>query len=148
MSPPEPILDIPERYEDVTAEWLTQALRSGGVLGDQAVSGFRIEPLGADRSRTSSLARITLEYDGHPEGLPDSLFAKFVSRIPGNRKLVAEFGIFRTEIELYENLGDAIPLNMPRLYFGLAPDGSDVAVLLLEEIKALLQIKNARLVTL
>ena len=25
-------MDIPERYEDVTAEWLTQALRTGGVL--------------------------------------------------------------------------------------------------------------------
>jgi len=137
MSPPEPTLDIPERYEDVSAEWLTQALRTGGVLGDQAVSTFRIEPLGADRSRTSSLARITVEYDGHPAGLPDSMFAKFVSRIPDNREFVAEFGLFRREIELYENLGDAIPMNMPRLYFGLAPEGSDVAVILLEEIKAI-----------
>ena len=108
MSPPESTLEIPERYEDVSAEWLTQALRTGGVLADQAVSCFRIEPLGADRSRTSSLARITVEYDGHPEGLPGSMFAKFVSRIPGNREFVAELGLFRREIELYENLGDAI----------------------------------------
>ena len=130
-------LDIPERYEDVTAEWLTQALRTGGVLGDQVVSRFLIEPLGANRSRTSSLARIKVEYDRHSEGLPDSMFAKFVSRIPGNREFAAESGLFRREIALYERLGEAIPLNMPRLYFGLTSEDSDVAVLLLEEIKAL-----------
>jgi|AP95_1055475.scaffolds.fasta_scaffold63194_2 hypothetical protein len=28
-------LDIPERYEDVTAEWLTKTLRAGGVLDQQ-----------------------------------------------------------------------------------------------------------------
>ena len=36
MSPTSGVpLGIPERYEDVTAEWLTQALRAGGVLGNQ-----------------------------------------------------------------------------------------------------------------
>ena len=42
-------LDIPERYEDVTAEWLTQALRAGGVLGEQSVTGFEVKPLSAAR---------------------------------------------------------------------------------------------------
>ena len=129
-------MDIPERYEDVTAEWLTQALRAGGVLDGRAVSGFQVEPLGADRSRTSSLARIAVEYDGNPDGLADSLFAKFVSRIPGNREFVAQSDLFRREIALHESLGNTIQLNMPLLYFGLAREGSDVAVLLLEEIKA------------
>ena len=80
MSPtPKSLLDIPERYEDVTAEWLTQALRAGGVLGDQAVSSFRVETIGADQSRTSSLARIAVKYDVRAEGLPGSMFAKFVT---------------------------------------------------------------------
>lgn len=136
-SSPEPYLDIPERYEDVTAEWLTQALRTGGVLDDQAVTSFRVEPIGADQSRTSSLARIAVEYDVRAEGLPDSMFAKFVSRIPGNRKRANEFDMFRAEIALYQNLGDAIPMNMPRMYFGAAKERSDVAVLLLEEIRAI-----------
>ena len=78
-------LDIPERYEDVTAEWLTQALRAGGVLGEQTVNGFSIEPLSAARSRNSSLARISVSYDGQSPDLPNALFAKFVSRIPANR---------------------------------------------------------------
>ena len=69
-------MNIPGRYEDVTAQWLTEGLRSGGVIGDQVVSRFQIEPLGADPSRASSLARITVEYDGHAHALPDSMFAK------------------------------------------------------------------------
>ncbi len=64
------------------------------------------------------------------------MFAKFVSRIPGNRELAAQYDVFRTEISLYENLGDAIPLIIPKMYFGAAREESDVAVLLLEEINA------------
>ena len=131
----EPALDIPERYEDVTAEWLTQALRSGDILGNQEVSSFQIEPISAAKSRNSSLARIFVEYDGQHEGLPESMFAKFVSLIPGNREIAAQSGLFRTEIALYENFGEAIPMNMPRMYHGRADEESDVAVLLLEDIR-------------
>ena len=113
-------MDIPERYEDITAEWLTEALRSGGVIGDQTVSTFQLEPLGADRSLTSSLARITVGYDRLADGLPDSMFVKFASRNPENRKYAADHSYFRREIELYKNLGGSVPLNMPRMYFGLA----------------------------
>ena len=130
-------LDIPERHEDVTAEWLTQALRSGGVISQQVVSSFEVEPLGAERSQLSSLARITVEFNEGAESLPDSIFAKFVSRIPGNRELIADLGVFQREIDMYKNFGNTIPLNMPKLYFGLASQDSDVGVILLEEIKAI-----------
>ena len=103
-------MNIPERYEDVTAEWLTEALQSGGVIGDQTVITFHVEPLGAEVSRTSSLARITVDYDGQSDGLPGSMFVKFVSRIPGNREFAAEFGLFRREIELYKNRKRSGPL--------------------------------------
>lgn len=128
-------IDIPERYEDVTADWLTQALRAGGVLDGQSVSSFDVEPISAAASRNSSLARITVQYDRRGDGLPDSMFAKFVSRIDGNRRLADQFDLFRTEIKLYANLASVIPLNMPRLFFGGDKEGTDVAVLLLEEIR-------------
>ncbi|MDA1228050.1 MAG: aminoglycoside phosphotransferase family protein [Chloroflexi bacterium] len=134
---PDSSLDIPERYEDVTAEWLTQALRAGGVIGDQSVSSFHVEPIDASRSRASSLARIAVEYDGHSEGLPHSMFAKFVSRLPANRERADQRNVFRTEIALYQSLGRSMPMNMPRMYFGLAKEGTDVAVLLLEEIEGI-----------
>ena len=127
-------LGIPERYEDVTNEWLTQALRAGGVLGKQTVIGFSVEPISATRSRLSSLASISVSYDEPSSDLPDTLFAKFVSRIPANRALAADRGVFQSEIALYKRLGGMMPLNMPKLYFGLAEETSDVAVLLLEEI--------------
>ena len=129
-------MNIPERYEDVTAGWLTEALRSGGVIGDQEVSNFKIEPLRADQSLTSSLARITVVYDEDSEVLPSSMFAKFVSGISANRGLAARLGIFRREIVLYKTLGNSIPLNIPKLYFGLVSEQSDTSVLLMEDIKA------------
>ena len=98
-------LGIPERYEDVTAEWLTQALRAGGVLGKQTVIGFTLEPISAARSRLSSLAIISVSYDEPSSDLPDTLFAKFVSRIPANRARAADRNVFQSEIDLYKNLG-------------------------------------------
>lgn len=128
---------IPERYEDVTAEWLTQALRAGGVLGKQTVIGFCVEPISAARSRLSSLASISVSYDQPTSDLPDTLFAKFVSRIPANRERAADRRLFQTEIALYQNLGDMMPLNMPRMYYGAADETSDLAVVLLEEIEGI-----------
>ena len=84
------LLDIPERYEDVTAEWLTQALRVGGALNSNlTVSTFEMNLMGANVSRNSSIARIAVQYEASSPILPDSLFIKFVSRIPGNRKMAA-----------------------------------------------------------
>ena len=128
---------IPERYEDVTAEWLTQALRAGGVLEEQTVIDFSVEPISAASSRLSSLARISVSYDEPSTDLPDTLFAKFVSRMPANRELAADRGLFQREIALYENLGNMMPLNMPRMYFGIADETSDLAVVLLEEIEGI-----------
>lgn len=125
-------MEIPERHEDVTPEWLTDALRSSGVLGEHQVTDCRVEPLGANVSRTSSVAKIELEYEPPDEHLPSSLFAKFVSRIPGNRQLADELGLFEREIELHRTFGDSIPLTMPRMHFGASTPGSDTAVLLLE----------------
>lgn len=138
-------LEIPEKYEDVTAEWLTAALREGGVISDATVSGFEIEPLGADRSRASSLARFELTYDGPSDNLPSSLFAKFVSRIPENRAVIAEFDPFHREIEFYRNLGTEIPLDIPRYYYGAESSDSDLAVLLLEEIDAIPNLEDVPL---
>ena len=127
-------MNIPERHEDVNAEWLTEALRSGGVIDDQEVGNFQIEPLGDEVGRTSSLVRIAVEYDEPSKVLPNSMVAKFVSRIQANRDFAGGHGLFQREIELYKTLGDAIPLNMPKLYFGLASDSSDLAIILLEAI--------------
>ncbi len=51
-------MEIPEKYEDVTSEWLTAALREGGVIGDATVSGFTVDSFAANQSRLGSLARI------------------------------------------------------------------------------------------
>lgn len=130
-------IEIPERYEDVTAEWLTQALRAGGVLDGQTVNSFHVEPLGAAKSRNSSIARISLDYDVARENLPETLIAKFVSRIPGNRQQAAERDMFKREASLYRRFGHVMPINVPKMYFGQAEQDGGMGVLLLEEVEAI-----------
>ncbi len=64
--------DIPECHEDVIVEWITQALRSRGVLVDQSEKAFKVEPISEAISRMSSLVRIIVEYDRCSENLPTS----------------------------------------------------------------------------
>ena len=130
-------MDIPERYEDVTAEWLTQALRAGGVLDGQSVTDFRVEPISAAKSRMSSLARISVQFDDYADELPGTLFAKFVSRIPDNREFARKGDLFLREVALYQAFGSQIPMNLPRLYFGGVRPDSEVGILLLEEINGM-----------
>ncbi len=124
---------VPEKYDDVTPEWLGAALRSSGAITSQKVIEVTFEPLGAEYGRTSSLVIIHPSYDTPGDG-PSALFAKFVSTIQSNREFVQQWDVFRYEIEVYRSLGGRLPVPMPRYYFGDYEDGSDVAVLMMEVV--------------
>ena len=56
-------LGIPGTMEEITPEWLTAALREGGVLAHAHVIGAKQETIGAGIGILGELARITLSYD-------------------------------------------------------------------------------------
>jgi len=89
---------IPEGPDDLTAEWLTSALRQGGPGAE--VTSFKFEPLTADL--VGQTVRITLAYSAPSSGGPPSLIAKLSSADPRMRK--QSVGKYANEVLFYRHV--------------------------------------------
>src|SRR6478672_3454419 len=108
---------LPSGPEAVTADWLTQALRQGGTLGDAAVTSFQMEPIGQGVGILCRLARLTLEYDRDVPGAPRSVVAKLPTNDPQTRGMVSLFRFYERETRFYSDLRDSVGLPSPRAHF-------------------------------
>jgi hypothetical protein len=110
--------ELPLTLADVSSDWLTAALREGGVIDQSSVTAFDWQVLGEGVGFIGQLARIRLEYDRPEDGAPPSVVAKFPSPIPQNRGFGVVARLYETEIRFYRDLAGHVPVRLPRLYFG------------------------------
>ena len=84
---------IPATVEEITPHWLTQALRSTGVIKNATVtSAYKDDK--AFGGITGSLARLLLSYDQDEEGAPQSLIAKLPASDPSRRVSYSSLGSY------------------------------------------------------
>jgi hypothetical protein len=126
---------LPQSAEQLTTEWLSEALRSGGALrGSARVASVDARPLGAGGGLIGVVARAQLTFTGDAEGAPRRLIAKFPSPIDANRAVADTYDMYGREVRFYQQLSAHTPLPHPRCYFaGRSATRSDF-VLLLEDI--------------
>ncbi len=125
---------IPTGPQDLTAEWLTEALRRGGAIRSAAVASIEKEPLGEGAGFMSQLARIKLLYDREEPGAPESLIAKVPSNIPENRAVADAFHFYERELRFYEQIAGEVELRTPRCYYRAMDIEADRYILLLEDM--------------
>src|SRR5438874_13780629 len=69
---------IPRTPADLTAEWLTTALRGTKTIENSTVTSITVDAdIAAGAGFMGQLARVTLRYDEDEAGAPSSLIAKF-----------------------------------------------------------------------
>ncbi|HYM16595.1 MAG TPA: oxidoreductase family protein [Dehalococcoidia bacterium] len=127
-------LEIPTTPAELTAAWLTAALRSGGVIGDGRVTSAAHEVLGQGAGFIGQVARVRLTYAGAPAAAPATLIAKLPALEPGARELAALYGLYEREFRFYREMADEISFRTARCYYS---DGDAEAVryvLLLEDL--------------
>jgi hypothetical protein len=124
---------IPEAPEQLTDQWLTDALRGGGVLDTVSVSGHTSE-LVEMQGATATVARVTLDYDATEDGAPRSLVAKFATPHAPIRELMHGLGGYLREVEFYRQLGADPGVPTPRCFHADIDPGSGAFVLLLEDM--------------
>lgn len=110
-------LSIPRHAGELTADWLTDALREGGVISHARVESFVSETLGEGAGFIGDLARVTLAYDAQEDGAPRTLIAKFPTAVDENRAAGELFGLYDREIRFYNELAADVPLRKPVRYF-------------------------------
>jgi hypothetical protein len=112
-----PPLEIPANYEDITPEWLTQALRDNGTLQDAALTSINAAPLGEQRGFTGIIVRFELECDRDEDGAPATLVGKFPSlnRFDNPDPEAIEFigRIYQGEIRFYREIAPHAPIRTP-----------------------------------
>jgi hypothetical protein len=121
---------IPDGPADVTAEWLTQALRDGGLLGNAGVSSLRFHEFGGGMA--GRVARASITYDHDAPGAPVTLVAKFPAPHGPTRELGDLLRIYEREERFYRDLAPRLNIPVPRLYYA-SSDGRR-SVLMLEDM--------------
>lgn len=117
-------LPIPETLDEITADWLTLALRRRRVISEQTtVLDRMIEVLGVGEGFASELARVHLSYGGGSG--PGTVIAKIPTSVKDNRNGSEMLGVYERELRVYEQILGDIEVPAPRLYYGditLNPD--------------------------
>jgi Ecdysteroid kinase-like family len=122
---------FPITVEDITADWLTDTLRTSGALSQGRVTGFTATPLGAGVGFMSAMRRLSLSYDDPAGGGPASLIAKLPPPDPGSRTIDEAFNFYEKEVGFYRHIAPSTPMRTPRAYFSAYdPTTRDFAVLL------------------
>jgi hypothetical protein len=114
---------------DISAEWLTDALRAHGL--DVHVSSFRSEPVGTGQMAHNE--RIFLDYEGDSKGAPATLVGKFPSPSEESRAAGAAGG-YRAETLFYTELSESLPIRTPDCIYGAISDDLTTFTLLLEDL--------------
>lgn len=130
-------ISIPTRPEDLTASWLTEALRAGGVLpSDASVTSVAHEVLGQGAGFIGQIVRITPAYDRSVPGAPATLIAKMPALDPGARELAGVYGLYEREYRFYRELANEITFRTARCYYSAGDAEKVEYVLLLEDLGA------------
>jgi len=125
---------FPIAPEELTAEWLTSALRAGGAIAHARVESFGSERIGEGAGFVGQLARITPTYDRREPSAPGALIAKFPSADPMTRQFVASYGLYRCEVNFYRHIAGSVSLRTARCFASEMNDDDSEFVLLLEDL--------------
>jgi len=124
---------FPTTPGDLTAAWLTSALRTG-ELGSGTVTRFHWSPV-AEQGAAGIVGRASLDYDRPEPGAPASVVIKFATPHAPTRALMHRFGLYRTEVEFYRQLGADAGIPTPRCYFADIDTESGFFALVMEDMK-------------
>lgn len=127
-------LTIPATMSEITPQWLTAALRAGGVIKHATVTGLERETIGVGIGILGELARITLTYDRPESGAPASVVAKLPTADPGGRGIGTALGFYNKEVLFYQHLGRDAALPAPRCYWSGGDAAAGQFCLLLEDL--------------
>jgi hypothetical protein len=118
--------------EELTADWLTAVLRTGGHLDGAAVVDVVARPLGTGQMCDS--VRLRVAYDV-PTDAPGALVAKLPAADPTSRATAVAMRSYEKEVRFYEQLAAGLPIPTPTV-FHAALDAEDLSrfVLLLEDL--------------
>lgn len=127
-----PLTPIPTEPAHLTAEWLTDALRSSSATTARVVAHtWELVP---QQGAAGVVGRAVLTYDGDDPNAPRTVVIKFATPHAPIRTIMNRFGFYRSEVEFYRQLGADAGIPIPRCYFADIDISTGFFVLVLEDM--------------
>jgi hypothetical protein len=134
--------DLPTTTSEITAEWLTDALRGSGTIGaDTSVTSVVLDTGAAGVGFMGEVGKVGVVYDGPATDAPTSIIAKFPTASPEVRAMMHPTRIYEREHRFYSELASRSSLRTPEVYHVTcetadAPD-DERYLLLMEDLSSL-----------
>ena len=122
-------MQLPEMPAGLTPDWLTETLRTRGILEHAKITAVQQTQVGDGTGMMSELCRLSLTFEGDPEGFPDSLIAKFPCQNQTNREVAMAFNLYEREVRYFAEINAQTPAYSPPAYF-TAMEGSNFIILM------------------
>ncbi len=120
------------RPEQVTAAWLTEVLRHGGVLDAGGVVDFDSETVGTGQMADS--VRFHLHYDVEAPEAPATVVGKFTAADVTSRSTGIAMRTSEVEVRFYQEVAQTVGVRTPHCYHGDVDPATAEFVLILEDL--------------
>jgi len=128
-------VDIPLTPEQITADWVGDALARAGVCDIGDVAAVRPDADSVDvPSIVGNVIRLRIEYKREISGSPLTVIAKLPTRSDSIRKSVAAAGVYKVESDIYALFAAEAALPVPRCYRAAGSPDTGLYSFLLEDI--------------
>ncbi len=128
----EPRLVIPAP-EEITAEWLTEALSHHADWSGVEITEVRPEPLAKGVGMMSDLARLHISHTGD-HGLPRTVIAKGSAKDLTNRQVAEAFDLYAREVAFFREVAELTTARTPRCWYLDINDDHD-SIILMEDLQ-------------
>lgn len=125
---------VPMLVSDLSAVWLTGALREAGHLPSHIeVSDFQAEPFGEGVGMVGQLARLHATYSASVN-LPPTFIVKLPSPYEANRAQMQQFRYYVREAMFYRDVAPKAGIRTPRCWWSAIDEENALSAILLEDV--------------
>lgn len=119
----------PQSIAEITPAWIEESLRSASAITTERVSTINTRPIGEGQGFLSSMAVVTIEYDGDSTGAPAGVVVKLEPAAGTFRDTERETKAFAREVDFYRDVAPGIDVRVPRIYYAVADDAGMALVM-------------------
>ena len=127
---------IPNSFDELTSEWITDALGRAGHLGPGKAVVNDIEVIGTESGFASEIGRIHLTYDPPNSKLPSSMIAKLPDVSTDATRVQLLEDKYEREAAFYSNVWPDVGCRTPACYYVAYEPEPSRFILLMEDLGA------------
>lgn len=111
------MLELPRTMDEVTSEWLQQAVGDHPAFAGARIADITKTPVGVGIGQVGDLARIALTYAGAAPGAPKSVVVKLQAAFAPMRAVGVRYEMYARETGFYRTLATETNAPTPTMYF-------------------------------